>query len=228
MSRDVFDGAEAAPVPLDHGAVWSRALELVTGNLAELAPAAALLFMLVLMSSGVGAAMGVLQASDPDMEMVATGVNAGMSLLQALVALVVQLGLTRMFLSLNRGEEAGSAQIFEQPEQIPRALLAGLLLSVGVLVGLCLGILPAIFVLYLSMLVFVLLVDTDLAILELFKRSSELLAVDQTFTFLQFIAMGLVGMAISCGSCGFASPLWTVFSASITVVLYDALRANEI
>lgn len=217
----------ATTTPVEQEAVIRRAFQLFADNIGTLLPVVGVMVVLQLLATGMGMAMGVWQAMDEDMVWVANTINYSASFVITLVQLFFQLGLTKMLLALDRGQEASTEMVFEQTAIYPRAFVVFIGLFLAVFVGILMCIVPGVFAALVLAFSMVLVVDTDLGVADVFTRSFELTEGYRAFLFVQALILICLSIALYCVTCGLLAPLAPVFQVVLSVVTYNAVLAEK-
>src|SRR5262249_17446876 len=100
----------------------------------------------------------------------------------------IQAGLNRLLLKVARGEPVEISEMFSAGRYFWRFLLANLLFTIMLYLGLVLLIVPGIFVGIIFWPIMYLIVDRDLAVIEAFRRAAELTSGNYMTTFLLGLA----------------------------------------
>jgi hypothetical protein len=106
--------APATTTPLEHGALFSRAGELVLKNLDTLLPVIGAILVIGFLSVGIGLVAGVGQAMMPDLGLVFTIGQYTVSLLLSVAQLYITMAFIQMLLAIDRGEETSVDVLFDQ------------------------------------------------------------------------------------------------------------------
>jgi len=192
------------PVPFDIGAVVTRAWELLTENVVVVL-AAILIPVAITMVFAVPSAIARTVAENTDEQGVVLVLSLAatvLSLLQMIVNIYLELGVTRIFANLAYGRPARIGMIFGEAVRLPAALLAAFLLTIGIVFGFVLLIVPGI-ILALGLGFFVYgLIDQDLGPIESLQESWRLTNGHKAFLFLFALVTWFVGMLVTVFTCG--------------------------
>ena len=119
------------------------------------------------------------------------------------INLYFALGTARIFTLLARGLPANLTLLFGEWIRVPSALLATLIMSIGIMVGIVLFIVPGIILALGLQLTFYAMVDQDLGPVEALRESWRLTDGHKLALFIVGIVMAIFAFVVTCITCGF-------------------------
>ena len=217
------DGAPAAD--LDLMEIFSRAFDLLRNNLGLFAPALGVLFVGTLINVALQIASYIPVEEEWLMLAIALG-SAAIQLLIALVNFTLSLGVVKMALAIDRGQEASVDMMTSSLSRFPMALGTGLLIGLAFLLGLCMCIVPGLIVGVMFAPLVVVVVDReDLGFAELLQETFQLTEGHLVLLFVQMVLFAVGNVMMACCTLGLATPFVTLYMLLVQVVTYRALRA---
>jgi hypothetical protein len=169
-----FEPEPGSIEPLEVGACVKRAFELTKKNFGQLVLAMitvlAVYFVIVLVLGAIDAAMGW----KPPIESARNQGSVFNQLAMQVVSIFISLGATRFALNLVSGRPFGIAQIFGEGDKLLRGIGVWLLLTLMIVVGLILLIVPGIWVALKYGQAMNALVDRNCGVIDAFRYSGKI------------------------------------------------------
>jgi hypothetical protein len=169
-----FEPEPGSIEPLEVGACVKRAFELTKKNFGQLVLAMitvlAVYFVIVLVLGAIDAAMGW----KPPIESTRNQGSVFNQLAMQVVSIFISLGATRFALNLVSGRPFGIAQIFGEGDKLLRGIGVWLLLTLMIVVGLILLIVPGIWVALKYGQAMNALVDRNCGVIDAFRYSGKI------------------------------------------------------
>lgn len=225
LSKVVNDADHKAPVGMDVGAILTRAYELARDNLG-------IVVGTILIAAAPGIANGIVgailqlsvQESDNEGAILAVAiVRLVLNIAAIVVGIYLQLGAVRVFTRLVRGMDTEFAMVFGEGGLLLPALGAFILVGLAVGLGLILLIVPGIIIgLGLQFYLYA-MVDKNLGPIEAMKESWRLTDGYKLQVFFVNLVIALIGIAVTCATCGIGYILIVPILALTQAVMYHSL-----
>ncbi|MCB9697588.1 MAG: hypothetical protein H6738_12475 [Alphaproteobacteria bacterium] len=212
-------------VDLDVVPILERSWQLVTADPGIVI--AALVFQII-PSGIVGGIQGGLQVAmdgnpDDGTMLVLQLLYFGAQILNLLIGVFVSLGLARVFTRMSRGLPAEVGMLFGEGRRYFQGLASTMLMGFVVGLGFLLFFVPGV-ILGVGLQFFIYaLVDQDLGAVDALKESWRLTDGYKFTVFLTNFAIGLIGLAIACVTCGIGYLAFLPVLSLTQAVMYHSL-----
>lgn len=212
-------------VDLDVVPILERSWQLVTADPGVVI--AALIFQII-PAGVVGGIQGVLQVAmdnqpDQGTMVVLQLLYFGASFVNFLVGVFVSLGLARVFTRMSRGLPAEVGMLFGEGRRYFQGLAATMMMGVIVVLGSLAFLIPGIIAAIGLQFFIYAMVDQDLGAMDALKESWRLTDGYKFTVFLTNFAIGLIGIAIACVTCGIGYLAFIPVLSLTQAVMYHSL-----
>ncbi|MEQ1570442.1 MAG: hypothetical protein ABMA64_32715 [Myxococcota bacterium] len=217
------EGDLLQPVPLEPVAVLTRSWEILRDNPVVVLGAA---FLPIIVSIGFQVTQQVMQMAmeqqtEPNLALV--GAVMLVALVGMLVQIFFQLGMLRIFSRLARGLPAELSMLVGEVHHLPAAIGASVILAFAVAIGLLLLIVPGVILGIGLQFALIALIDQDLGPIQALEESWRLTDGYKLAVFVVNLLIGLIGLAVICGTLGVGYLLVVPIGSLTQAVIYHSL-----
>lgn len=206
--------------------IYERTFHLLRDNLGLFAPVFGVFFVFSLINLAVNVASYVPIEDESTALGIALG-GAAVQLCVGFVTFFLQLGLIRMGLALDRGQEATLEMIPAQAGRMPAAIALVLVMSVPIVIGLCLFVIPGVYIAVALTPVLVVFVDRQGSLWSTLEEAWALTEGRRLWLFVQALVLGIATGLGGCFTLTLATPIFQVYGMVLQAVTYRALMRDK-
>jgi len=218
---------DSEPAEPEIRSILDRSWLIARSNGAVLLSAFVVLFVIQLAAGGVGAALGVWGAIDPDMYWTSTGISVGVGFVLGFFITFLQLGFYRIVLHIDRAEAADVGMLVGETDKYAQAAIAFVIIYFSVQIGSLLCIIPGWIVAFLTSFTYIAMVDEDLDAFEALQRSVDITTKNAGLWFGMVLVYIAVTLGMLCLTLGLTLPVLMIAAPVVQVVTWRAMKAAE-
>tara|TARA_R110002049_G_scaffold2750_8_gene22275 strand:+ start:226438 stop:227130 length:693 start_codon:yes stop_codon:yes gene_type:complete len=216
--------------PVQAGDVLNYATMIWKNNLGVLIGAAVIIVLFSAFFSGISSGISGLIKQGGNQEM-AAAVGVGLSLLDNAIQLFLNIGMTKLTLSLCRGRGGTIGTLFSGGDRFLPILGTGIIAFVAVAIGFLMLIVPGILLLLFFWPYYYLIVDRQCPAMESFSAAYEIAkpnAGNTVLIWLLTMAIGIIGFLAFCVGIFAAIPLISVLWSTSYLMMRGELAPQPV